>query len=182
MLERGRVTRARVFQIIVLICALMGLNACSLPLLLPSAIFPSTYVINRNGNFYVGSRCWSQLTRVAAEYEDQVDGTEDWPSRNKIIWAAEADLPGLTEFLVFKSGQKNARVLVDNSDLDHSRDIRVFMEDHVFGVGHVVVTMDKLMPGKVGAASTMPAAIMTWQQYKNMPEDQFGCEADWQGR
>ena len=172
----------RSFRIVVLACLLLVISACAPHIPLPGANLSPTYVINRSGDLYLGTRCSTNLIRVDAQWSDQVDVTQQWPSPEKTLWAARAEGAGVIEFLLFRSGQVGVMVTIDHFVEDSSRDIQLTVEDSDGHISYEGLAIGDLDPGMVGPGSTGSSMEMTWQQYKDMDESLYGCKTVWGGR
>jgi len=163
-------------------CLMVMLTTAGCQIVLPFGppLRGQAYVANRGGSFYAGLRCSADLAMVAAVWADEVDVKQDWPVGDRVVWSASAQVP-VSEFFLFKSGQPDVMVLNDlGGVLDPTRGFTVYLMRQDGRIATMGIALSDVPPGSVAATSSY--SVMTWEAYKQLPDSDFGCKADWQGR
>ena len=142
---------------------------------LPGALYSPTYVANRDGHYFVGTRspCSTEIRQVG------VFG--DWPTSHRTdpgyfdtaMWHAAAD-PGVRELELFATGQPNVVVLVGEAVVPDMEFVDIDAQGDGGDWGSMQVNLAEIGDGMVSG----PGGLLSWTQFMNIPDSDFGCWKD----
>ena len=139
--------------------------------LLPGIPWLPSYVVNRDGHYYVGSRCQTSLTEVGVFLQDPWVPASHSANFDLAIWHAVAS-QGVPEFELFAADQPGVSVVADaGARPAASTELLVYINA---GDGHgdaTTVIPDILADGQVSSY----AGMMTWDEFMKIPNSDFGC-------
>ena len=145
----------------------------------PLAPAPGYYVVNRDGEYYVGLRCTQDLTGVAVAREGAVSIDQNWPRPDQVLWEAKAEPPGVGEFHLFGSAQTGVAITHQGAvPKDAGNPVQLFLKNLQGDLYRPLFVLAEISPGNVAGGRTLG----TWEEYKNLPDSNFECVADWSGR
>ena len=139
--------------------------------LLPSRPWPPQYIVNRGGDFYMGSRCSAQL--ADAGVFDHAPGAT---GRNSVafdeaLWYAVAAPPGVAEFKLFAANQDGVAVVRDVGAMPYSAQSHVYAHDDRGQLLAMTVALDQIAEGNVATY----AGSSSWEEFMKRPSSDFGC-------
>jgi len=138
----------------------------------PGAPISSGYVVNRDGHYYVGSRCSQTMTEVGVFLPDQVTVTRYPPPWEKAAWHAVSVSPLVGEYELFVSDQPGVSVIADDGTRPYSEPLLVYMhDDRGYWVG-MKTTLDAVESGMVAVGG---GVVQPWAEYWARPNRDFGC-------
>jgi len=140
--------------------------------LFPSRPFFGEYIVNRSGHYYMGHRCVSDLVEIGVFLEDSYPEERDSVVYDIAIWHAVSAPSMVREFELFATDQPGVTVISDDGSRSYSTKIDIVMLDsrgHWLGM---LATLDTVEKGYVYSPD-FPR--ITWEEYWNMPDRDFGC-------
>jgi len=138
--------------------------------LLPGEPWSADYWENRDGQYYVGSRCSQSLVEIGVFLVWPTVPRESPSYFDTAVWHATAP-DGVPEFNLFATDHPG--VSVTKTDGDHFSSNYLYIEvrdvaGHLASGGGV---LDKITNNMVGSA----AGVMTWDEFMRLPNSDFGC-------
>jgi len=161
----------------VLVCAVaaltvMPLASCAvLGRLMPGDPWLPTHVVNRDGAFFVGSRCKDSFVEAGVFLQDPWNEADHSADFDLAIWHAVA-LQGVPEFDLFASNQPGVSVIADNGTRPESSELTVYIGGTGGYQEATTVIIGLLGPGQVRSY----AGLMTWDEFMKLPKSDFGCQ------
>ncbi len=167
--------RRRIYRTVLAFLLAVGVMAtagCSfVSQFLPGDPYPSTYVVNRGGHYFVGTRsqCSTSIRQVGV--------FSDWPTVHRTdpgyfdtaMWYAVAD-PGARELELFATGQPNVVVLAGEAVVLDREFIGIDAQGDGGDWGSMRVNLAALDDGMVSGAE----GLMSWKKFMSIPDGDFG--------
>jgi len=131
----------------------------------------SGYMVVRDGEFFVGSRCSPSLVEIGVFLNWPKVSRSDPSYFDTAVWHAIAP-NGVNEFDLFAADQAGVTVVSDRGgDLSSS-----YLYIDVRGRNGQSTTMLHVMPTQLDPALVgTPRGPMTWEEFMAIPSRDFGC-------
>ena len=155
--------------VIYVVCiTLTSLSGCStiIPMMFPSRPYSSIYVVNRDGDLYVGDKCSSELVEagVVSATEDAVFDPE------RAAWRVTAE-PAIPEFLIYETELVGLRTLADDGTYPTAEPIWIYVVSVSGYTESTWIVLDEVLESMV----FNDASPESWGDFWKMPKRDFGC-------
>jgi hypothetical protein len=141
--------------------------------LVPTALRPAQYVVNRGGHYYVGHRCASALTEVGVFPADPYTPVAR-VDYSQAAWRAVSDAPVVREFEVYGAGQAGVAVRRDDGTRPTATPVIIyFRDDEDWEYGTTVLVLEDIPDGYVWRNSG--GQTLTWEDYWGLDDEYYGC-------
>ncbi len=168
MLSMSSMHRVVVGAVVFMIVAC--LSGCGLNHFVPNRPYKPEYVVNRDGSFYVGSRCVSDGFKSVGVWVGQWPTESDAGTSEDVKWSAVSE-PGVSEFELFSSSQRDVQVAKGDGWAEHSERIYILMRDFENKEYGISVILDEIEEG--GVWTQYPTS--SWDEYMSISDNEFGC-------
>jgi len=155
--------------VIAAILLMIPLSGCSWMLYVLSDPYPPIYVSPRDGAYYVGDRCSTQLIEVAVFLSEDVRYLPF--DMSKAVWRAAADSPGVPDFRIYATDQLGVSVLFDDGSHPDGREVTIYIRNKKDYEDAIDITLTGLEEGMVYSY----AGPYSWEDYWGLRSGDFGC-------
>lgn len=160
------------FASVLLISTILLLSGCAvLAKMIPGVPWLPDYWANRDGVYYVGSRCSQSLTEIGVFLAWPTVSESDPSYFSTAVWHAIAPR-GVPEFELYATHQPGVKVIADDGHNSFSRRVLVEIRSDdghrpVGGGGIPSAVGNNLVGSRAG--------VMSWDDFLKIPNSDFGC-------
>jgi len=130
----------------------------------------SAYVVNRNGDYYVGSRCAPTVVAIDVFLEGPPVRQSNPAYYDTAVWHAVAH-GGVAEFKLFAPDQPGVEILVDGIRPPMSSNFHIAVQERAgrwaASVGDLTAITPNMVRSEVG--------LTTWDEFMKVPNARFYC-------
>jgi len=148
----------------------MALAGCSLLPIRFGDPYLSGYVVNRDGHYYVGSRCIQTLVEVGVSPNTLGYWSEVPIFMKGASWHATAS-PPVAEFELYADSQFGVTVVADNGTRPLGNRLTFVVVAQSGRSTGVSAVLADIGPGQVASG----LGVITWTEYMTHPRSDFGC-------